>query len=238
VELWGREPHVPEVYDYNRLRLVRTLCQRRRLQIAALGSYVRFAPTRKNADHADLLETLQIAHTLRTSVVRVWASDVPSEQADEDLWRQVVAEAQQAAQRSQRLGLTLVVEMHDHTLADTAASALRLVQAVGYDNFRLNYQPSAFEGSEDPLRRLDKVLPWVAHCHAQNFARLGRPEGPGPQRAPLRAGLVDYARLVARLRAARYRGWIALEFAYQEGDGKAQALAEDLAYLCSLLRSP
>jgi len=235
VELWGREPHVSENYDYNRTRLVRKMCEERGLEIAALGSYVRFGTTRKNSDAAPLVDTLQTARTLRTPIVRVWASDVPSDQADEKLWKQVIAEARDAAERSKGLGITLAVEMHDDTLADTADSALRLVEEVECDNFRLNFQPSAWQRDEDVLQRLEKVLPYVVHCHAQNFSKLATGEFDGFKRAPLRDGLLDYRAIIDKLLSAGYTGWISVEFSPVEGDGKMKALADDLAFLRELL---
>ncbi len=237
VELWGREPHVAEAYDYNRTRLIKQKCEERRLTIAALGSYLRFGATRKNSATADLRNILQTAYTLRAPIIRVWASDVGSAEASPQIWKKTVAEAREACQRCQKLGITLAVEMHDNTLADTADSTLRLIEEVGCDNFRVNYQPSAIEGMEDPIQRLEKVLPYVVHCHAQNFSCLGRPDGVAPQRSSLREGLIDYREIVERLLAADFKGWIAVEFAHTEGDGKFAALAEDLEYLTELLSS-
>lgn len=237
VELWGREPHVSEVYDYNRARLCRRMCEERGLEIAALGSYLRFAPTKKNSDSVSLLDTLRTAHTLRAPIVRVWASDVPSAEADEALWARVVAEAKEAARRSRRLGLILAAEMHDDTLCDTAHSARRLVEEVACDNFRLNYQVATRQDGEDPLERLKIVCDYVVHVHAQNFSQLLTEDGEGLKRAPLRDGLVDYAALVEALRQKGYNGWISVEFAPVEGDGKAEAIAADLAYLRELVHA-
>ncbi|MCX7598121.1 MAG: sugar phosphate isomerase/epimerase [Armatimonadetes bacterium] len=235
VELWGREPHVSEVYDYNRTRLCRRMCEERGLEIAALGSYLRFAPTRKNSDDASLLDTLHTAHTLRAPIVRVWASDVPSAKASAALWEQVVTEAREAARRSRRLGIVLAVEMHDDTLCDTADSARRLVEEVGCDNLRLNFQVGARQGCEDPVERLKKVCDYVVHVHAQNFFQLSTANGDGPKRAPLGEGIVDYETLISLLRQRGYTGWISVEFASVEGDGKTEAIAADLAYLRRLV---
>ncbi|MCD6351030.1 MAG: sugar phosphate isomerase/epimerase [Armatimonadetes bacterium] len=236
VELWGREPHVSEVYDYNRLRMIRKMCQERGLEIAALGSYLRFGATKKNSDNVSLVQTIQTAYTLRAPILRVWASDVGSSRASESVFKRAVAEAQEACRRCLKLGITLAVEMHDDTLADTAASALKFVEMVGCENLGLNFQPSARVRREKPLERLEKVIDHVVHCHAQNFYSLGTADGVEPKRAPLREGLVDYKEVVALLKSANYQGWIAVEFAHTEGNEKNQAIAEDLVYLTELLR--
>ncbi len=236
VELWGREPHVGDEYDYNRVRLARKLCQERGLEIVALGSYVRFAPTKRSSGKkVDIKQTLLAARTLRAPIVRVWASDIGSDQADDQLWRAAISEARQAAEQAAKLGLTLAIEMHDDTLADTADSALRIIEEVGSEALRLNYQPSAREGMEDPVERLEKVLPYVVHVHAQNFAKLAKRDGSPPARAPLGMGLIDYEQIVSLLLANGYNGAIAVEFAHVEGEGKKAALRNDLQFLTELL---
>ena len=235
VEVWGREPHVGEVYDYNRSRQCKRLCEDRRLEIVALGSYLRFGATRKTQDGVDLLETLQTAHALRAPIVRVWASDIPSASADAKVWHAAVAEAREAAGRCRKLGITIAVEMHDDTLADTADSARRFIDECECDNLRLNYQPAGRNGLDDPLDRLGKVMDYVVHIHAQNYAALAGANGEVPRRASLPGGLVNFEALVDLLVAKNYRGWIAVAAAPVEGDGKLNSLAADLAFLNGLL---
>jgi 3-dehydroshikimate dehydratase len=237
VEMWGREPHVGEVYDYNRARLCRRMCEERGLEVAALGSYLRFGVTKRSTETGSLLDTLNTAHTLRAPIIRVWASDVASDKADAALWQRVVAEARDAAHRSRKLEVVLAVEMHDETLADTSASALRLVEEVACDNFRLNYQPTGRPGAEDNVARLKAVFDHVVHVHAQSFQPGPLPNGEGPRRAGLRDGVVDFPAIVQVLLRRGYSGWLALEFAAVEGNGKCQALARDLTYLRELVKA-
>jgi sugar phosphate isomerase/epimerase len=126
--------------------------------------------------------------------------------------------------------MTLVVEMHADTLADTAQSALRLMREVDRDNFRLNFQVASVEDGVSPEQRLQETLPWIAHVHAQNYERVPAP-GEALQRAPLASGAVDYRSLLARLKDFGYRGCVAVEFAYTEQSGREEALAEDAAFL-------
>jgi 3-dehydroshikimate dehydratase len=235
VEVWGREPHVGEVYDYNRSRQCRRLCEERHLEIVAFGSYLRFGATRKIQDGVDLLETLQTAHALRAPIVRVWASDVPSASADAKTWHNAVAEAREAAQRCRKLGIILAVEMHDDTLADTADTARRFIDEADCENLRLNYQPAGRDGLGDPLTRLTRVMDYVVHVHAQNYASLAGPNGEGPRRASLPAGMVDFPAVVDCLLSKHYTGWIAVAAAPVEGNHKMESLAADLAFLNGLL---
>lgn len=232
IELWGREPHVSEEYDESRIRGVRTMAEERGLCIPVLGSYLYFGKTVHREDTVTLVDTLHTAHGLRTPIVRVWASDVSSAQASDEIWRKTIAEAQEACDRAARMNIVFAAEMHDDTLADTAASSRRLVELVDRPNFRLNYQ-IATRGEEDPLARLETVLPYVVHVHCQNF--LPANGDPGYKRVHLAAGYARYGDIIKRVRAAGYDGCLAVEFAADEGNGKEASLKQDLGYLCSLL---
>ncbi len=235
VEIWGREPHISEKFDENRVRATRKKVASRGLHIPVLGSYSQFGITHPRLDEAVEIETtLHTARCLGAPLVRVWASDVPSSEASAALWARTVREIQQACEQAAKLGITLAAEMHDHTLADTGPSARQLVEAVGHENFRLNFQVAAYPHSDAPEERLEAVLPYVVHMHAQNYARLLKGEDDPLQRAPLDNGVIDYENLVGQLMQSGYNGYIALEFAYAEGKDKEPALRDDLTYLKTL----
>ena len=234
VEIWGREPHISEQFDENRVEAVRRMLDQRGLAVPVLGSYLRFGVTNHRTEgHIELEDTLHTARCLGTPIVRVWASDVPSAEATEAVWQATVNEIREACVQAGKLGITFAAEMHAGTLADTALQAKRLAEEVSRDNFRLNYQVADNPEPYTPLERLQIVLPYVVHMHTQNFA-------PGhsnssASRAALAAGEIDYAPLIKRLKAARYRGCVAVEFAWGEGEAKRDSLAADLAYLRTLI---
>lgn len=230
VELWGREPHVPEEYDESRLKGIRGMVGELGLTAAVYGSYLTFGKTTHREDSVSLFDTLHNAHGLHTPLVRVWASDVASATATDEVWEQTVAEAQEACDRASKMNVMFAAEMHDHTLADTAPSAKRLVEAVNRPNFRLNFQIST-NFAEDQLARLEQVLPYVVHMHCQNFVPAPHD---GYQRTPLDSGFVDYRPFMQRLLEAGYTGRVAVEFAAEEGAGKEASLKRDREYLAAL----
>ncbi len=234
VEIWGREPHISEQFDENRVKAVQRMIHERDLVVPVLGSYLRFGCTKTRAEGTvELEDTLHTAHCLGTAIVRVWASDVPSVQATEAVWEATIHECQQACDQASKLGITLAVEMHSNTLADSAATARQLAELVKRDNFRLNYHVVPDTELQTPLEQLQSVMPYVVHMHAQNYACLtGADE---VRRVPLEDGQVDYQPLVKQLRESGYTGCIAVEFSWTEGEGKREALAADLLYLRSLL---
>lgn len=236
VEIWGREPHVPEKFDETRLRATRKQLESTHLTPMVLGSYLRLGATRNDANAVQLADTLHVARWLKTSLVRVWMSDVSSRAASAEVWSRAITQAQQACDQAAKLGLTLVAEMHSATLADTAKSAVRVVHEVDRPNFRLNYQIATATDGQTPEERLEMVLPWVAHVHAQNYERLAGHDSDPVRRVPLSVGVASYPRLVGMLRDAGYEGCIAVEFAHDETGDKLGALREDLAFLRSLCR--
>jgi 3-dehydroshikimate dehydratase len=237
VELWGREPHISEKFDENRVHAARKMIEDRGLSLCCLGSYVVFGPVRTRAEElAELEDTLYTARCLRAPIVRVWASDISAERASRRQWDKTVAEIQEACDRAARLNLVLAAEMHDDTLADSAEATLRLLEAVDRPNFKLNFQVAHRATDEAPQERLERVLDHVAHLHLRNFTTHATENGERAVWAPLSEGLVDYYPLLDTLASHGYAGCYALEFASREGNGKRESLAADLAYLKGLFK--
>ena len=232
VEIWGREPHISEEYDKNRVMAAARMVRERGLRVTVFGSYLRLGATGADDDFA-LKDTLRIAAGLEAPVVRVWASDVSSADADESLWTRTIDEVGEAASCAAKMGVRLAVEMHGHTLCDTGASTRRLLEAVNSDSFGANYQVSSKQRDETDIERMELVLPWVMHMHAQNFAPLQ--EGSDRvERVALADGVVEYGPLFDLLRANGYEGAVSVEFCAANATDKRAAIAHDYRYLRSL----
>ncbi len=232
VEIWGREPHIAEQYDENRIAAVRRMVAERGLEVAVFGSYLRFGAVK--TESMGLRDVLQTAAGLQAPIIRVWASDLGSEEADEDIWQETVLQCREAAHSARKMDMRLAVEMHSNTLADTAESARRLVEKVDCENFGLNYQalPSV---DDDAFARLEHVLPWVYHLHAQNYAPLDG--NPGKlERVALEDGVIDYEPLIERLCSNGYDGYVAVEFGPSNAGDKREAVLRDCRYLKSIRR--
>lgn len=234
VEIWGREPHISHEFDANRVAAVRRMVAERGLEVPVFGSYLRLGATNQNhTGDVPLKDVLQTAAGLGSPIIRVWASDVGSAEAEEAVWRSTVRDAREAAASAAKMGIVLAAEMHSNTLADTSAAARRLLEEVDSEGFALNFQASTNLEDETAMERLEAVLPAVVHVHAQNYAPLGG-RGGRVERVALADGLVDYASLVRRLREADYQGYLAVEFSPSGTKDKAAAVARDFEYLSSL----
>ena len=237
IEIWGREPHINEKFDENRTQAARRMIEERHLAIAALSSYVVFGPKRTRPEElVELEDVLHTARCLRSSIVRVWPSDIGSADASKTIWDRTVGEIREACDRASRLGITLAAEMCDDTLADTGESALRLLEAVDRENFGLTFHVSGRPRPETPEQRLEAVRNRVVNLHLQNFHNLTESDSERPRRAPIGEGLVDWYPLLEMLSESGYRGYHALEYACCEGNGKREALAADLGYVKSLFK--
>lgn len=227
VEIWGREPHIPEEYDSNRVAAARRMVAERGLEVAVFGSYLRFGTT--GTETMPLRAVLQTAAGLEAPIIRVWASDVGSEHADDEVWHDTVIQCREGALAARKMGMRLAVEMHTNTLADTAESARRLVEDVDCDNFGLNFQALP-RLDDDAAARLEHVLPYVRHLHAQNYAPL---DGCADklERVALAEGVIDYAPLVERLSSNGYDGYVAVEFGPSNARDKRGAVLRDCQYL-------
>ncbi len=234
VEIWGREPHISEQFDENRVQAVQRMLDQRDLVAPVLGSYLRFGCTSPRAEgNIELEDTLHTARCLGTPLLRVWASDIGSEDATEAVWQTTTRELQQACDQAEKLGIVFAVEMHTGTLSDTGPAARHLIDLVDRENLRINYQVAPNTEPQPPLERLQMVMPYVVHMHVQNYASLSS-EGQ-PRRVALGDGAIDYKPLINQLHDASYNGCIAIEFSWREGEGKQEALAADLSYLRSIV---
>jgi 3-dehydroshikimate dehydratase len=237
IEIWGREPHISEKFDENRVAAARKMVEERHLCLCSLGSYVTCGPVRTRPE--ELVEVDDVLHTarcLRSPVVRIWASDIGSDHADREVFDRTVRDIQGACDRAARLNLTLAAQMHDDTLADTAASCMRLAEKVARDNFRLVFQVSHRDRPESAEQRLTRVLDLVAQVDIHNFSQYATEDGERVRRAPISEGLVDYYPLLEILANHGYRGCYALQFAAREGAAKRESLEQDLAYVRSLFK--
>ncbi len=83
---WGGDVHVPQG-DMKKAKEARKMTEEAGLVTAAYGSYYRVGcESIKTGEKADFKKTLETALELNTPVIRVWAGDRGSAEAD-GLWR-------------------------------------------------------------------------------------------------------------------------------------------------------
>ncbi len=103
-------------------------------------------------------------------------------------------------------GVLLTVEPHVGGLIASPEMAERLVEAVPGLKLTLDY--AHFVAMGYPQAAIDRLAPHAGHVHL-------RQARPGALQAKLGEGTLDFIAMVETLRAARYGGWLALEYVHQ-----------------------
>ena len=223
VEIWGKEPHLGEPYDAERVARLREAVEQRGLAVSAFGSYVN--PFMEDFE-AQSQAALDIAVDLSTPIVRIWSGGGASKDVTDDVYAQAVARLKEWCPRAEERELTLAFEFHDNSITDNARGIVKLIEDVGCPNLKTYYQPSRREGADDPYESAETVGPYVVSVHAQNWAADEK------GRSSIGEGEVDYRRVVQILRKHGFNGYLEIEFV-DEAD-KLAALAADAAFLRQL----
>lgn len=229
VEIWGKEPHMGEVFDEERVQKVKKMVDERNLSVSMFGSYL-YLGVEGEISKTDSI--LKIAEGLGTSIVRVWASNKGSPEATEVDWKNCLRDLEKACRKAEKMGITLAIEMHTKTLADRGETTRRLIEKVSLPNLKVNFQ----YGLEDNLwERLDAVIPWVVNVHAQNFKKVSTNGSVKREISLISEGVIDYSLLFLRLKKAGFDGYFEVEFvagnSYKE---KILSLKKDYKFLRSL----
>lgn len=187
----------------------------------------------------DLLRHIGIAKRVGATVMRICAGSRRTRPAD---WAQhkakLVPMLQPLAEEAARQGVVLAVENHIDLLADEMLEIMQAVDSPGLgvcldtaNNLRM---------FEEPVAVAAKLAPWTRATHVKNVTAVrGDPRSFAfwPS-VPLDAGLVDIVAVLGHLRAADYKGLLALEIDYLDpayGEDEEPQVARSLAWLRSVL---
>ena len=138
---------------------------------------------------------------------------------------------------AERAGVLITLEVHMNTIHDTAASAVRLLDAIGSPAVRANLDPGNMWGvrsSEHPVEAVTILGNRIAFVHFKNARRVSYLDVGVDYDFTLKGGELDYYAIVAALVRAGFQGPYGLEWS-GSGDPSVPS-AEDIQYLRSLLR--
>jgi 3-dehydroshikimate dehydratase len=220
---WGGDVHVPPG-DLRQARRVRHMTREAGLEVASYGSYYRVG-----VDGMGPFEPIvDTAVELGAPVVRVWAGDRASADADAAYRARVIHESRRVADLAGRAGVAVAYEFHPRTLTDTDESARALLQDVAHGNVGSYWQPPPGASVPDHLAGLEAVLPWLRNLHVFTWhgvtgERLPLADGEGGWMQYLRQAAStgrDHYALIEFVRgdapepflrdAATLRGWLSL----------------------------
>jgi 3-dehydroshikimate dehydratase len=120
---------------------------------------------------------IEMAHLFGTANIRIFACSQGSSRAKPDEWKVGVKRLRHLADVAEERGITLVIETHPNTYADTLNSTLQLLEDTQHDSIRINLDfLHLWESGSPPSQALRALQPYVVNCHLKNVksrAHLG-----------------------------------------------------------------
>ena len=225
VEIWGKPPPMPEVYDAEYVEKTRNLVLAKGLEVSAFGSYVHpLMPL-----HQKHFETAaKSAQGLGTKLLRIWSRGGASKVILSTDKRSLFFRLTTLSQWAQFRDLTLGLEMHNNNFTDSVDTILELFDYVKSPALKTYLQPSFRPDADDPIEAVERLKGQIVNVHAQNAdeSRNG---------CAIADGVVDYAEVVQKLADTGYDGYLEVEFVH--GDDKLGTLQRDRDFLVSLIET-
>ena len=216
---WGGDIHVPPG-DIELAQRVKNATAAAGLSVLSYGSYYRVGCSLKGTDGFTPL--LASAVALEAPVIRVWAGDKGSQEADAAWLQRVAEDTERIVELAAKEEIQVAYEFHGGTLTDSGESAVRLLRQVK-GPIRTYWQPSVGLTVSQRLAELEAVLPWLICLHVFHWRDR--------ERLPLAEGEEEWAQYLALLPADDEFSAV-LEFV--KGD-KPEQLRVDAATLHDLL---
>ena len=137
---------------------------------------------------------------LGAKTVRIFAGPLAKGDVEDKARERCAAAIEEACEHAAKYGIYLALENHGGIVA-TAEQMLALIKLVRHDWFGVNWDTGNFH-TADPYADLAKIAPYAVTVQIKTEIQpAGQPKGPS-----------DLAKLINILRAANYRGYVALEY--------------------------
>jgi sugar phosphate isomerase/epimerase len=202
------------------------------VEVIAYGSYLgRFGQLERH--HAE--REAAIAAALATRLLRVWAEPIPE---GSSAIAPVVDLVRAACDAARPAGITVVIERHLGSFADTPERIERLLNAVNRPNVALNYQvldflPPAAVGAQ--AADAAGLVRFARYFHLKNYQPNPDPDGPLFPGGSLARGVLDYRAILRAALAAGYDGPLTIEFLAADPRPVEDKLREDVAFVRRVL---
>ena len=163
---WGGDVHVP----HGNIEIAKetlALTRAAGLEVCSYGSYCRVLD--ENGMEEDFSPMLESALALEVDVVRIWAGQKPSAEADDSYRTRVANHARKIAEQAAEKKVRVAFEFHAMTLTDTNESAIKLMEEINHDNMYLYWQPMYWETPEICLSGLKAMKDRVLNLHVYSW---------------------------------------------------------------------
>jgi len=233
LEVTAHKPHLDPEEGPDAARVAGRGVRAAGLEVVAYGSYLgRFGQVTR----AHAVREAAIAAALETTLLRVWAEPLVEEQSDIG---EVVELMRAACDAARPHGITVVIERHLGSFADTPERIARLLDAIDRPNVALNYQVLDFLPAEHAGRQAADAAQLIRHAryfHLKNYQ--ANPDGGGPlfPGGSLAGGVLDYRAILTAALGAGYDGPMTIEFLAADARPVEEKLAEDVAFVRRIVR--
>lgn len=189
---------------------------------------------------------IECASELGASAIRCFTGRIGSGAATAEQWRDCITGMRAIADMAGRKGVSVLIETHPDTLADTTASTLRLIKGIARENAGIIYDfYNMWETEPDSLHDSFLTLfPYVRHVHLKNaitgreknspFSLVHTKEPDLSSISYLEEGDVDYHEFLELLRNKQYEGYVSIEWFGHDVDAAA---LHEYEYLRNNMRS-
>lgn len=198
------------------------------VSVVAYGSYLG-RMGRTTTAHAR--QEAAIAEALETRLLRVWAEPLPEGNSDPGPTVELMRAACDAADSA---GITVVIERHFGSFADTSERIAHLLRAVDRPNVALNYQVLDFLPPTEAGRQAEDAARLIKHAryfHLKNYQPNAEEGGPLFPGGSLAEGVLDYRAILKAAIEAGYDGPMTIEFLAADSRPLEEKLAADVAFV-------
>jgi len=192
------------------LRMFKNHCTKMGLDISgtAVGNDFCMADeTKRAAEVKKVKEWLDISSFLGAKTMRVFAGNKPKDDSEEAARKRCIAALQEVCDHAAKAGVYVAIENHGGITA-TPEQLLAIVKSIDHGWFGVNLDTGNFK-TADPYADLAKVAPYAVTVQIKTEVHIAEKKG---EKKTEKKQEADLPRLLTILRAAAYRGYVALEY--------------------------
>jgi sugar phosphate isomerase/epimerase len=186
------------------------------------------APSGAAVGSAELTAVIEIAAVLDAGFVRAFAPAYDRSRSARDQIDDAAAALDSARAAASPLGVDVLLETAQGTLAPSPELAWRLIERAGPQGLGVVYDPANMivEGDLDPHYAVSYLGAALKHVHVKNQVLVRRTDRWTPERTPLDCGCVSWVKVADALATAGYTGWLSID--HLSGPPSAARLRDDV----------
>lgn len=221
IEILQDIPHAfPQETDDEKLDAILDKLAERNLEISNMNAFMTYGyidnwhPSFVELEESERRRRIDYTYDCIDMAVKLGAKTIstqpggPMEGIERDWANKVFIEAmEELADYAEKKGITILVEPEPDLTIETSDQFIEFKKAVPSDAIALNFDIGHFFCvNEDPIRLVDKLLPYTKHYHLEDIAesRVHEHLIPG-------TGAIDIPGVLKQIKSTGYEGYITIE---------------------------